>query len=252
MELETTSKFKSINKSVLLFSGGMDCLCVNQIYNPDILLHIKYGGKYGEMETETINKLVKIGAISKEKLVTIDIGDWLGSRERDDLIIPNRNAHFILLASEYGNSIWLASVSGDRSKDKDPDFYQAMEKLLDHMWEEQHWCEKRIFKVTSPIKHLTKTELIEKYFQYGGSENWLLESYSCYSGGEVPCGKCKPCLRKAIALTNCNVSIPTDYFLEDPKNNKELIELKDLIVKGKYRGDEDKDICKFMGWIYEV
>ena len=40
MVIETNTKEKRRHKSVLLFSGGMDCLCLNQIYKPDILLHI--------------------------------------------------------------------------------------------------------------------------------------------------------------------------------------------------------------------
>ncbi len=251
MGLITDNKAKVINKKVLLFSGGMDCLCVNQIYDPDVLLHINYGGKYGEIEKKSIDKLIKIGAIDEKKLVTIDIGDWLGKRERDDLIIPNRNAYFILLASELGDTLWLASVKGDRSKDKDFEFFRAIERLLDHMWEEQHWCNQRTFRVCSPVKEYTKVELIEKYFNCGGKYEWLLESYSCYSGEEKHCGKCKPCIRKAIALFNSNIAIPEDYFKENPRDNKEILELKDLIVKGKYRGAEDKDICKYMGWKWE-
>ena len=65
------------NKSVLLFSAGMDCLCVNQIYKPDILLHIKYGGKYGEQEEKALQRLIDIDAIDKNKIVEYDIGTWL-------------------------------------------------------------------------------------------------------------------------------------------------------------------------------
>jgi len=250
MVLETKNKFKRLNKTVLLFSGGMDCVCVNQIYKPDVLLHIKYGGKYSLMEEKSIKNLIESGAIDKDKLVTIDIGSWLGLRERDDLIIPNRNSIFVLLASEFGDTIWLASVKGDRSKDKDIPFFDCMERLLDHTWEEQHWCEARSFKVCSPVKNLTKTELIEEFLNKCGKREWLLSSYSCYSGTEKPCGQCKPCIRKAIALSNSNIIIPDDYFINDPKSNAELLSMREIIVNGKYRGEEDKDICKFMGWKY--
>ena len=68
---------------------------------------------------------IKIGAIDKNKVVEVDIGKWLGKRERNDLIIPNRNAYFILIASEYGETIYLASVNGDRSLDKDKKFFKS-------------------------------------------------------------------------------------------------------------------------------
>lgn len=250
MVLITNKKEQVRGKTVLLFSSGMDCLCLNQIFHPDIILHINYGGKYGKREKESLNELMKCGAIDKNKVIEYNIGEWLGERERDDLIIPNRNAYFVLLASELGEVIYLASVKGDRSLDKDLLFYNQMTELLNHMWDSQHWTEKRVFNVTSPIKHLTKYQLIKLFLKNRGKKEWLLKSYSCYRGKRKPCGECKPCIRKAIALKLNNIKYPLNYFIKNPKQNKELISLKEKIIKGDYRGDEDKDICKFMGWKY--
>ena len=58
MVIETNKKEKIRKKSVLLFSGGMDCLCLNQIYKPDILLHIDYGGRYSKNEKLCIKQLI--------------------------------------------------------------------------------------------------------------------------------------------------------------------------------------------------
>jgi 7-cyano-7-deazaguanine synthase len=251
MVLETSNKEKNRNKKVLLFSGGLDCLCTYHIYQPDIVLHINYGGKYGEIEKQTLKELIRIGAIDKNKVIEYDIGEWLGERERDDLIIPNRNAYFVLLASELGEEIWLASVKGDRSFDKDNTFYQLIQDLLNHMWDSQHWTERREFKIKSPVKDKTKVQLIQEFIKAGGKTSWLLKSYSCYKGEEKPCGKCKPCLRKAIALYNCNVFIPEGYFQNNPRDNKGLRKLKQKIVYGEYRGkEEDREICNFMEWRY--
>lgn len=250
MSLITNNKEKRRNKKVLLFSCGMDCLCVNQIFKPDILLHINYGGKYGKQEQESLKRLIELGAIDEKKVVTYDIGTWLGKRERDDLIIPNRNIFFVTLASELGETIWLASVKGDRSFDKDNKFYELMNDLLDHVWDKQHWTNKRKFLIMSPVKHLTKTQLIKKFLDCGGREEWLLASYSCYEGSRKPCGICKACMRKAIALFNSGIDIPKQYFKKDPRKNKELLDMKEKIIRGQYRGEEDKDICKFMEWRY--
>lgn len=250
MTIETNNKEQVRGKKVLLFSCGMDCLCLNQIYKPDILLHINYGGVYGEQEKKSLNNLIKCKAIKKDKVISVDIGKWLGLRERDDLIIPSRNIYFVTLAADYGETIWLASVRGDRSFDKDNKFYELMTTLLNHTWDQQHWTEKRVFNISSPIKHLTKTELIKEYLKAGGKKKWLLESYSCYSGKDKPCGKCKPCFRKAVALFNTEVRLPKGYFLENPRKNEGIISMKEKIVKGKYRGIEDREICDYMRWNY--
>jgi len=251
MALITNNKEKVRHKKVLLFSCGLDCLCTNQIFKPDILLHINYGGKYGNQERKSLKRLIKIGTIDKNKVIEINIGTWLGNKERDDLIIPSRNIYFVTLAADLGETIWLASVKGDRSFDKDNKFYNHMQRLLNHTWDEQHWTKKRVFNISSPVKKYTKTQLIKLFLKKGGKVEWLLASYSCYKGDDKPCGLCKPCIRKAIALENCGISIPKKYFQNNPKENKEILKLKKKIMKGKYRGDEDKDICKFMGWKYK-
>ncbi len=242
--IETYKKEKNRKKSVLLFSGGMDCLCVYQIFKPDILLHIDYNGKYSKIEKQSIKKLIKCGAINKNKLLSITIGNWLGKLERDDLIIPNRNIYFITIASYYGEKIYLASVSGDRSFDKDRKFYNIMKNLLNHVWSKQHWTLKRQFNICSPIKHLTKTQLIKKFLKFGGKKEWLLKSYSCYEGQTKPCGNCKPCWRKWISLKCNNINIPKKYFKQNPKNVLWFKKFLPKIKKGKYRGKEDRDILK--------
>lgn len=246
MVLESKNKEKRRNKTVLLFSGGMDCLCVNQIFKPDIILFIKYGGKYCKSEFESLKKLIKIKAIDKNKVRVVDIGNWLGKMEREDAIIPNRNTYFITLASEYGEVIYLASIYGDRSCDKDKIFFKKISNLLSHTLQPQHWTEGRKILVKSPVKNLTKTQLIKKFLEHGGDPNWLLTSYSCYSGKDKICLKCKPCIRKVIALYGADITLPKKYF--KIKQNKELIAIKDKIVRGEYRGMEDRDICKFMEW----
>ncbi len=244
MVIETNNKEKRRNKSVLLFSGGMDCLCVNQIYKPDILLHISYGGKYSQIEKKSIQKLIKCGAIDKNKIVEVDIGNWLGKLERDDLIIPNRNVYFVTIASYYGEKIYLASVNGDRSFDKDKLFYSQTSQLLSHIWDKQHWTEKRKIKVYSPVKKFTKTQLVKKFLKCGGKKEWLFESYSCYEGKTKSCGNCKPCWRKWIALKCNNIDIPKNYFKQNPKNVSWFRPLISKLKKGEYRGIEDKDILK--------
>ena len=251
MVIETSNKEQKKNKTVLLFSGGMDCLCVNYLFKPDVLLHIDYGGKYSKQEKESIKKLIEVGAIDKDKLIEIDIGDWLGKMERDDLIIPDRNVYLVTLAARYGERIYLASVAGDRSFDKDKEFYDKMSLLLSHTNNKQHWSERRQIIVTSPVKDITKNQMLHTFLERGGNPKWLLESYSCYAGEDKPCGLCKPCLRKAIALHINKIYVPNDYFSNNPTRNSEIIRLKDKIIRGKYRGEEDKDICLFMGWKYK-
>ena len=133
MPVITNSREKVRNKSVLLFSGGMDSVMFSKLLNPDVLLYIPTESSYTDRETRAIDNLISKGIIDGDKLIKLDNTLNLKRFERDDYIVPNRNAFLILLASMYGETIYLGSVYGDRSKDKDKEFYKLMENLLNHM-----------------------------------------------------------------------------------------------------------------------
>ena len=175
---------------------------IDYLLKPDFLLNISMNSAYDARERESFP--------DKEIKFLDDVID-LGIYERDDAIVPNRNAHLVLLASHYGETIWLGSVSGDRSFDKDQAFYSHMETLLNHMWQEQHWTEERRFEIYSPFKDRTKTDLVDEYLMKGGTEESLLKSYSCYEGEEKHCGHCKACFRKWVALENNGIITGVEY-----------------------------------------
>ena len=246
----TKCKEKPTGNMVLLFSGGMDSVIFDHLLKPDVLLYLPTGSKYEYIETKKLDVLAMKGYIDSQKLVVLPDVLNLSSFERDDAIVPNRNAFLLLFASLYGETLILGSVQGDRSYDKDEIFYKKMEALLNHMWKEQHWTEERSFKVISPYKNTTKTQLIKDYLADGGKPEVLLESWSCYDPQveyllhpEQACGWCKPCFRKWISLHNNKIVIPENYYKNDPWKAPWLSELLPLVMKCKYRGSEDLDWC---------
>jgi len=233
VEMITKGKEQVRGKSVLLYSGGMDSLMIDYLLKPDVLLNISMNSVYDKRERESF---------PDKEIVYLDNVIDLGRYERDDAIIPNRNAHLVLLASHYGETIWLGSVSGDRSFDKDQEFYMHMEILLNHMWQSQHWTEERRFEIYSPFKDRTKTDLVEEYLIKGGTEESLLKSYSCYKGEEKHCGHCKACFRKWVSLENNGIITGVEYWQKVPWEAPWLEEVMYQIYNGGYRGDEDTDI----------
>lgn len=242
-QMLTQSRAGPVAKSVLLFSGGLDSLCYNHLLRPDVCLYIPSGAMYEAHERACVERL-------KQKIhLPIKIlhdALFLGDFERDDLIVPNRNAHLVLLASHFGDTIYLSSVDGDRSLDKDDLFYQQMQALLDHMWDEQHWTARRQFSVSAPYKAITKTKLVEMHLKAEGDREALLISYSCYAGEPSHCGVCKPCARKRVALANNGVEVPAGYFKEDFWRAPWFETLRPDILAGTYRGMEDADFYRFL------
>ena len=241
MSMLTSERAGPIDKTVLLFSGGMASVCLAYLEKPDVLLMVpQKGSVYNEQEGKCIVELRAAGFFHGTRAVTLVDVLNLGRWERDDLIIPNRNAHLIMLAANYGDTILLGSVYGDRSFDKDAKFFKLMEGLLDHMNDEQHWTEKREFDVYAPAKHETKTELVSRFLNEGGDVELLFKSWSCYGGGTQHCGRWKPCFRKRVALINVGED-RLDYWQTDFRNAEWWPAVRAQIDTGTYRGREDNE-----------
>jgi len=209
---------------------------------PDVRLALSFGSGYTRTELDALrvldNKYNIPGTLREDYSL-----DWMGAYERSDYIVPNRNAHAVLVASAYGNTIILGAISGDRSYDKDDNFCAHMTDLLNHTWQQQHWCEGRTYSVEIPLKSKTKTELVKEFLALGHGADMLLDSYSCYTPSAQHCGQCKPCVRKWVALRCNGVDIPSTYFETFPGSVAWFVDTAQSIERGNvYRGREDEHI----------
>jgi 7-cyano-7-deazaguanine synthase in queuosine biosynthesis len=244
-QMITEERAGPIDKAVLLFSGGLDSVCYAHLLQPDLLLYIPTGARYEATESWWVSQLLFQNMLPQNsEFLTLGGALDLGRYERDDLIVPNRNAHLLMLASHYGDTLYLSSVEGDRSTDKDEQFYALMTVLLDHTWSEQHWCARRRFKIEAPYKHLTKRQLVRAYLDAGGNPDAFRVSYSCYRGERKHCGVCKPCFRKRVALELNDIRLK-DYWEGDFWHTRWYTDLYPLIKAGEYRGAEDRDVIAF-------
>jgi 7-cyano-7-deazaguanine synthase in queuosine biosynthesis len=229
-----------VRRSVLLFSGGLDSVCMDVLLKPDVLLYTPSGSAYEERERAAVQRLCEAHPSVAQRLTVAEALN-LRSWERDDYIVPNRNAHLVLIASNYGDTVWLGSVLGDRSCDKDEQFFRLMEQLLCHVWQDQHWTSARTFSVSAPMKSHTKRQLVREYLLGGGDSQRLLDSFSCYAGREQHCGQCKPCFRKWVALHHNGIAPPAEYWQAAPWRAAWLQAELPQMRAGTYRGAEDAD-----------
>ena len=229
-------------KRVVLESGGLDSFLCWYIFRQDALnVFVDIGHKYSRKEGRALGNL-------KEQVPNFNVVEHKGSQigpleDEKSGIIPNRNAELILSAAVYGERIYFGVIKDEINSDKSLEFIKAMEDVLDISNRKQYWTEEKTFKVMSPYKNTTKTQLIKDYLADGGNPDILLESYSCYEGKEELCGWCKPCFRKWVSLHNNEIAIPENYYKNDPWDAPWLPELKPIILEGRYRGMEDIDWC---------
>lgn len=225
--------------TVLLYSGGLDSHIASFLYKPDVCLYLNVHGRYNQQELDNMTPPAW-GDLEIKDLENLSEWENFGN-----LILPQRNAFFILQAAYYGERILLGATYGDRSSDKDQYFRQQMELLLNHMWQPQHWLpDGRKMSVEMPMKDFTKVELVKQYLKAGGEIDTLRKVVSCYSGTSNHCGKCKPCARKWVALKLNGIVADFDH---DPKKYFTETMIQSMRT-GTYRGPkEDAEILKALG-----
>lgn len=207
---------KRTGKKVLLFSSGMDSYIINQLEKPDVLLFIDNKSNYSELEMKYLKSL------NYPNLVFIEDFINHSSIELENMIIPARNLYFVTIAANFGEEIILGATAGDRSYDKDYRFAELSSALLSHIYALSHWSEKGEVRVNLKYKSWTKKDLIQAFINLNLDRGILMphsvslllsESFSCYhptkDGGQ--CNKCKPDLRKYLAILAAT-GIDTDYY----------------------------------------
>ena len=193
----------SENKKVLLYSGGLDSWLIDKIWKPDIKLYIDIKGSYSSEEIRRLPPDVKV----------VDF-PLLGKFEADDKFIPLRNLYFLMIASNYGNELCIGAVAGDGSKDKNKEFLDRTDDMLNYLWHD-----KKINKDIVICKDFitkSKSEILDIYLSQNNNIDIVRNNtFSCYSPKDgKECFDCYPCFRKFALLFSKGAS----YSYEERKS----------------------------------
>jgi 7-cyano-7-deazaguanine synthase len=74
------------------------------------------------------------------------------------------------------------------------------------------------FEVVAPFVHWSKAEIAAEGFRL--NVPWE-DTWSCYMGGDIHCGRCGTCVERAEAFHLANIPDPTTY--EDPNFWREQV-----------------------------
>ncbi|WP_422025100.1 7-cyano-7-deazaguanine synthase QueC [Roseovarius sp.] len=125
-------------------------------------------------------------------------------------IVPNRNAimlaiAFGMAASEKADAVAAAVHGGDHFiyPDCRPGFIDAFQAMQDHALEGV--AEVRLY---TPFVTISKADIVTEGAKHGTP---FAETWSCYKGGEVHCGRCGTCVERREAFDIAGVADPTVY-----------------------------------------
>jgi len=194
-------------KAIVLLSGGLDSTttlyyAIDKKYECHALII-----DYGQRHRREMQSAIAVARHAKLPFKTLRINfPWKGSSLLDrkmkipagrkftgipSTYVPARNIIFLSFALSYAEAIGAVAIfiganAIDFSGYPDcrPEFYQAFQKVI------ETGTKKRRIKVQTPLLNLTKAQIIKLGTKLGAP---LELTWSCYAGGEKPCGICDAC-----------------------------------------------------------
>ena len=217
-------------KTVVVFSGGLDSTTL--LYHLLDLGHevkaisFDYGQRHRkELDAATIiaqqlgldHRIVNLSGLAEifganaltDQSVDVPHGEY--SRDTMELtVVPNRNMIMLSVATGWAISLAYDSVAfgahtGEYTPypDCQPAFAAAINSAT-------HVCDENPIEVLAPFVRWSKGEIVLR----GGDLGVPFElTWSCYAGGNEPCGKCSTCLDRNQAMSNFNrieCEVPTN------------------------------------------
>ncbi len=201
--------------SLLVFSGGMDSTTMLYEYQERIALALSfhYGSNHNDKELAFAKLhcqrlgiehiIIPLGFIKEHFNSSLLSGSEAipeGNDDEDNMkstVVPFRNGIMLAIAAGMAENrglqyIMLANHGGDHAiyPDCRPDFVNAMDQAVCA----GTWNNVRLL---TPYTNISKAEIARHGLQLGINYD---ETWSCYKGGDKPCGVCGTCREREEAL----------------------------------------------------
>ena len=210
-----------MNKAVVLLSGGLDsattaAIAIAQGYEA-IALSFRYGQRHYK-ELEAAKKIAKILNIEQHFIVDVNLSQGGGSSLTDESMsipqgglepniipstyVPGRNTVFIAIAlslaeAQNAQAIYLGINAVDYSGYPDcrPEYLKAYQNLAS--LSSKAGIEGQAPKLIAPLVEDSKADIVRRALELDVP---IADTWSCYQGGETPCGLCDSCRIRDRAL----------------------------------------------------
>lgn len=216
---------------VVIFSGGLDSTTLlyyaqKKLTDKEELyaLSIDYGQRH-RVELEHAARIASAIDVPHQVVDLRSITKFLGGSSQTDpsvpvphghyaeesmkaTVVPNRNMIMLSVAIGYaeslgGGSVLFGAHAGDHAiyPDCRPEFARVMDLAAGFAgW---NGC-----AVEAPFINSTKTDIAREAFFLGVP---VADTWSCYEGGKVHCGKCGTCTERIEAIRDSGNQDPTVY-----------------------------------------
>lgn len=220
-------------RTVLIHSGGLDSTTLlYQLRAEDhevLALSIDYGQRHRKeiefaqrtaerlgIRHETADLAGLAHLLSGSSLTSPDVVVPQGHYEEETMkatVVPNRNMILLAVAAGWAlaencEAVSYAAHSGDHAiyPDCREEFAEALDKAIGLA----DWKQVRLHR---PFVGMSKADIVARGEALGVP---FAETWSCYQGGAVHCGRCGTCVERREAFYLAGVADPTPYAEDAP------------------------------------
>ena len=210
-----------MKQAVVLLSGGLDSATTAAIAIAEgyrvIALSFRYGQRH-EKELAAAKKVALALEIKEHYISEVDLSQWGGSSLTDESMtipqegvepdvipstyVPGRNTVFIAIAlslaeAKNAEAIYLGINAVDYSGYPDcrPEYLAAYQQLAN--LSSKAGIEGHAPKLIAPLVEDSKVDIVRRALELNVP---IADTWSCYQGGETPCGLCDSCRIRDRAL----------------------------------------------------
>ncbi|WP_430809307.1 MULTISPECIES: 7-cyano-7-deazaguanine synthase QueC [unclassified Carboxylicivirga] len=216
-----------MKRAVVLLSGGLDSAIALHLAKSEGYAVHALSFDYGQRHSRELDAAKAIAAqagVEEHQVVSLKLDRWGGSSLTDSTMavedgdvnrsdipvtyVPARNMVFLSVAASLAEAvgaqhifIGVSEVDYSGYVDCRQAFIDGMEKAINLgtvMGAEKN----QPIKIHAPFVHKTKAEEIQLGAQLGVDFSL---TWSCYRGGDKPCGTCDSCLLRAKAFAEAGV-----------------------------------------------
>lgn len=216
------------NRTLVILSGGMDsAVLLYHFLSKGHAVHaisFNYGQRHSK-ELEGAKRIAERTGTPHVVMGLSILGRLLGNSSQTDLsipvpeghyaeesmkktVVPNRNMIMISIAAGLAISQDMSAVAFGAHGGDHAIYPDCREEFVTELGRALMLCDWKPVKLVAPFIFSSKADIVREGARLGVP---FQDTWSCYKGGEIHCGRCGTCVERRLAFIEAGVEDPVAY-----------------------------------------